>query len=476
VPPGPYALDPRDQILDRASRGEITPDEAEAEAAQLGLRPFAHMPEPAKFNPMSQPWWTLGMAAAWVIWRTPTAVRHVWSQYRREVTAWRGPFFHRRYENAWGYGHSVAVADGAELGENSIAGTVIVKEYHLERLSELSLFDVLARAASRLPEDGLVVVEGSAAKNELWRSLQSGDLVAEGIPPDGSERRTVRDAEWVDLDYFDQPGWPSDAVGVNLEKKERYRSVRVRSEEVTRLWVDPRLRDIIDRVRPELPPIQSPIGGGFMPLYCAAQWIASKGGVELFDPMDLPRWKIAYGELLARLASEDIPVVGRANGVPGLVPGFNFVACPVDYPFQDIDLDLHFSGELYLMSYPYFGEEESSKGKDDSLRIGRQPRWTGLMVEKEAVAKCWPFTIPEGGDRAEIVKTGAAGRPSAMHVLRTELAERGKAGKIEISLAEQARVLRQWFGAQYPKLPCPAQTTTENSLRDQYRAAKSPRN
>jgi hypothetical protein len=55
-----------------------------------------------------------------------------------------------------------------------------------------------------------------------------------------------------------------------------FRSVRVRSEEVTRLWVDPGLRDAVDPPRPELPPTQSPMGSGFMPLYCAAQWIASK--------------------------------------------------------------------------------------------------------------------------------------------------------------------------------------------------------
>ena len=38
-PPPPYSLAPdsRDQILDRASRGEITPDGAEAEAVRLGL-------------------------------------------------------------------------------------------------------------------------------------------------------------------------------------------------------------------------------------------------------------------------------------------------------------------------------------------------------------------------------------------------------------------------------------------------------
>lgn len=122
---------------------------------------------------------------------------------------------------------------------------------------------------------------------------------------------------------------------------------------------------------------------------------------QLFDPMGLPRWKTAYGELLAPLASEDIQVVGRAYGLPELVPGCNFVACPVDYPFQDIDLDLHFSGELYLESYPHFGEKESHLGGDDSLRIGRQTRWTGIVIEKEAVARCWPFALVEGNGPAE---------------------------------------------------------------------------
>jgi hypothetical protein len=218
------------------------------------------------------------------------------------------------------------------------------------------------------------------------------------------------------------------------------------------------------------------MGGGFMPLYCAAQWIASKGGAELFDPADLPRWKRAYDELLARLASEDIKVVGRKNGVPELVPGYNFVACPVDYPFQDIDLDVHFGGELYLRSYPHSGEKESREGGSDSLRIGRQTRWTGLMVEKEPVARCWPFAIVEANGPAELTKTGGPGRPSAMYILRSELAERCKAGKVEPSLAAQVRVLGEWFSAEYPKSPCPAQTSTENGLRAQYRAAQRPRN
>lgn len=475
-PPGPYTPDPRDEILDRVSRGEITPYEAEDQAARLGLPPFAHTPDLAQFNPMSEPWWTLGMAAAWIIWRTPTAVRRVWSDYRREVTAWRGPFYVRHHESGWGYGYPVAVRDDGKPNEDPLPDTVITAEYQLERQSDLSLFDVLARESFRHPEDDEPMIDGVTAKGEIWRALQSGQLVAEGIPAASGERRTIRDAEWVDLDYFDQPGWLSDAIGVNLEKRERYRSVRVRSNDVTRLWMDPRLRDIINPPKPELPPTQSPTGSGYMPLYCAAQWIASNGGTEVFDPLDLSRWKTAYGGLLARLASEDVQVVGKADGVPGLVPGFNFVACPIDYPFQDTDVDLYCGSVLYLRSYPYLGDEQSNRGKDDSLRIGRKPRWTALMVEKEAVARYWPFTLTEGDDLAEITKTGAAGRPSVMHILRNELAARCKAGKIEASLAEEARVLREWFKVRYPNLPCPAQKTTENGLRDQYWAAKRPRN
>jgi hypothetical protein len=290
-PPPPYscAPNPRDEILDRASHGEITPDEAEAEAARLGLPPLAHTPDPAKFNPMSEPWWALGMAAAWIIWRTPAAVRSVWSDYRREVSLWRGPLYLRRDESRSGYDYPVAIGDNGKRSRDPFPGTGIIAVYYLERQSDLSLFDVLAREAFREPQDGEPMIDGVTAKGELWRALQSGRLVAEGVPLDTSERRAIRDAEWIDLDYFEQVGWPTDAIGVNLETKERYRSVRVRSDDVTRLWIDPRLKNFLDPPQPKLPPLVVPTGGGFMPLYCAAQWIASRGGSEQFEPLDLSR-------------------------------------------------------------------------------------------------------------------------------------------------------------------------------------------
>jgi hypothetical protein len=475
-PPGPYAPDPRDEILDRVSRGEIAPDQAEAEAARLGIPPFARTPDPTKFNPMTEPWWTLGMAAAWIIWRTPTAVRRVWSDYRNEVTTWQGPLYYRRHESGWGYGCPVAIGDDREPSESPMPGTAITKGYYLERQLELSLFDVVAREAQERPEDGAPLVEGMAAVREMWGALQSGNLVAEGIPPDSRERCAIRDAEWIDLDYFEHAGWPSDAIGVNLEERERYRSVRVRSEDVTRVWIDPRLKTIINPPRLKLPPTVPPTGGGFIPLYCAAQWIASRGGAEDFDPLDLPRWKTAYEELLARMASEDVRVVGKANGVRELVAGVNFVACPINYPFQDTDLGLLFGSDLYLLSYPYCGDEDWNKGMDDSLWIHRKPRWSGLMVEKNAIAKYWPYAPEGGGAPPETMKTGAAGRPSVMHLLRNELTKRHREGRTEASLAAQAEVLRRWVTEQHPSLPCPAQTTTENGLRALYRATRTTRN
>ena len=477
-PPPPYSLAPdsRDQILDRASRGEITPDGAEAEAVRLGLPPFARTPDPVKFNPMAQPWWTLGMAAAWIIWRTPTAVRRVWSDYRREVTVWRGPVYYRRHENGWGYGYPVAVSDDGKPSEDPVPGTVITAEYYLERQSELSLFDGLAHESLWHPEDGKPMIDGVAAKDEIWRALQSGQLVAYGIPPDTSRRKAIRDAEWIDLDHFDNANWPRNAIGVHLEERERYRSVRVRGDNVARLWIDPQFKNLISPPRPKLPPLVPPTGGGFMPLYCAAQWIGGRGGAEEFNPMDLSRWKAAFGELLARLASDDIRVVGKANGMREPVAGFNFAACPIDYPFQEMDLDLHCGSELYLRSYPYFGDEEWSDGKDDSLRVGQKPRWTGLLVDKAAIARFWPFAPAVDKNPEEPAKTGAAGRPSVMHILRNELCNRQKTGRIEDSLAEQVRVLRQWFVEHYPNHPCPVSTTTGNGLRAQYRAGRTARN
>jgi hypothetical protein len=70
-----------EHYLRRARRGLMTPANVEAELAAKGFLPLAVAPDPEKFDPSAEAWWTLAMTAAWIIWRTPDAVREAWQTY-----------------------------------------------------------------------------------------------------------------------------------------------------------------------------------------------------------------------------------------------------------------------------------------------------------------------------------------------------------------------------------------------------------
>src|SRR5262245_44452987 len=77
-----------DDLLDRVRRGVLTPDAAEAEAERLGLGQLANTPDPSKFDPMRETWWTLPMTLAWMAWRSPDRVRWFWDAYRLQCLDW----------------------------------------------------------------------------------------------------------------------------------------------------------------------------------------------------------------------------------------------------------------------------------------------------------------------------------------------------------------------------------------------------
>src|SRR5262249_18960130 len=78
----------RDDLISKVGRGELTPDEAEAEAKRRGLGALSHAPDPETFNPMGEAWWTLPMALAWIAWRTPRHVCWFWDAYRLQCLDW----------------------------------------------------------------------------------------------------------------------------------------------------------------------------------------------------------------------------------------------------------------------------------------------------------------------------------------------------------------------------------------------------
>jgi len=77
------------KALNREVRyGQTTPAEADAILEEWGQKPFQARPDPSRSDPMAEAEWTLPMAAAWFIWRSPDAVRDQWNVARNGWRKW----------------------------------------------------------------------------------------------------------------------------------------------------------------------------------------------------------------------------------------------------------------------------------------------------------------------------------------------------------------------------------------------------
>jgi hypothetical protein len=74
----------RDKILELLSRGELTPDKAEATARDAGCRPLQSRPKPDEHNPEGKDRWTLPMVLTWIATRDIDAVRDQDNDFRSE--------------------------------------------------------------------------------------------------------------------------------------------------------------------------------------------------------------------------------------------------------------------------------------------------------------------------------------------------------------------------------------------------------
>ena len=71
-----------------------------------------------------------------------------------------------------------------------------------------------------------------------------------------------------------------------------------------------------------------------MALSDAAYWIATEGGTKRIVMRDVSVWKRAFAELLPRVQSGQVHVVGRRGGasLPETIDGASFVGLPIGYP------------------------------------------------------------------------------------------------------------------------------------------------
>ncbi|UDL87216.1 hypothetical protein LGH82_18635 [Mesorhizobium sp. PAMC28654] len=429
--------DQRDQLFERAQYGEITGDEADAEAVSLGLGSLSHTPAHEEYRPEAESRWTITMAVAWISYLDLDEVRNWWEPYLKACTHW----IWRR----WRVGPDGAVQEGWFLEGRS--------RPTLALLSIRSAYDRVAGVR----EQQMTVED---ARQALWIALREGFFVASGIDFETEHRVEIPALDWNELVPVQGKG-EVDEVRRGLLGS-GYRDVLLPAKAIQFFWRKPKEK------HDPLPPVMPPVGDGYMPLYCAAQWIATEGGAVDFDPADTTRWQPAFDQLLGAIASEKIRVVGLRSGAREPVPSFHFAGCVVDYPHAEGSIDMMLSESIYLRSYPYVDEEHWRKGFDDALTSRQKDHWTQLMVERGDVRQRWPFAV------GEATKTGAPGRPAlSMHLILDELERRADNGTMKIKVGEESVELVAWLRDKHPQSPRPKPKTVENQIRDRFRTLQA---
>jgi hypothetical protein len=203
----------------RVLRGKTTPSEAEewltkknvVENENLRLPPFQSNPDPARSDPMVQADWSLAMAAAWIIWRTPIAVREHWNDYLFQCKEWR-----RRKGN---------FADGRRW-----------EGWELRQRKLVSLLDVIHEASEVDPAK--MELNAIEAVDALWSKLTYGDVEATGIPssPPGFDRLVIPRHAWIDLSKGHFHGGSPDSVAKINSDEPCYDEVRVLRAQICGFW------------------------------------------------------------------------------------------------------------------------------------------------------------------------------------------------------------------------------------------------
>lgn len=436
----------RDDLIREVAYGRMSPDDAEAEAARLGLQPLASRPDPGKFDPMTEAWWTPPMTVAWIAWRDPQQVLNWYDPYRAECLDW--------HYTEWRLSPDVQVFKGYVLNERQRA-----------TLASLFLSEKYDFVTGEKSPGAIAVNEASS---QLQNALKENSLQATGIPNNEEQRIIVPDREWRDLRWIEDKG--RDVARYGYLSVAGYSDLAFQRRAVLALWPAKQPADLIF----QLPPIVRPEGPGYFALYCAAQWIATCGGARSFDPQDSEIWASAFGELTARIASGDVVVTGVRHGVRERIEGHVFASVQVDHPFRQTPLKLILSDELYLCPSPYVDEEHWRRGCHDSLQMRSGMAWAMLMVLKSDIAKFWPFVSgPLTEAAADDFRSGAPGRPTSMHVVVAEHGRRLATGMAEARVGAEAEHLANWLRKAHPSAPQLTPKAIRNKISPAHRNAPS---
>jgi hypothetical protein len=214
---------PREILLDKVRRGQLTPDEAEQEAAKQGFGPLAKKPDPVAFNPDQMPWWSLPMALAWIAWRNSSSVREHCADYTERYTCW--------------------VSGSCNVPINGGQEWALIDGYELKTLGPPTVARLLLLPATRD-----AVMDG---ERQLLDALAEGRIVASAKDAAGNIV-DIPTREWPHLELFE------DGQADVLFRRDRHDDGPVFSETKLPVYSEIKLpRDALKQVWPETIPDKS---------------------------------------------------------------------------------------------------------------------------------------------------------------------------------------------------------------------------
>jgi len=312
-------MNERDDLISAVHSGRMSPEEAQAEAARLGLPPLEGPADrDALEDPARMRFWTLPMTLAWIMWRDLDRVGSFEPGYVEQCGRW---VEHR-------------TSDGLQ--------------WLLTPLDPPTLRSVEMRASLEALEDGAPSTAASYAEaiETLSTGLRSGSLEAIAVDVASGRRGPIPTDLWSIATPSGDWGEEMSLEAGNALR--RFRQVRVARSVVMSLWRPP----LAAEWGMHLPPPIAPDGLGEMPLFQAALWIATDSGQITFHPEAPTRWKEAYEKLLAAIVGGLVKASGVRDGMREPIPGVVFSGIAVAYPYEQTPLDLVMSDEFILQSTP----------------------------------------------------------------------------------------------------------------------------
>jgi hypothetical protein len=141
---------------------------------------------------------------------------------------------------------------------------------------------------------------------------------------------------------------------------------------------------------------------------------------------------------------------------------------------HDLAVPTDVKGEPLALLRPIADYLSGSVHPDEKPTVWVDPEFAAVQARKEwpAIRAGQEVREPEASDHA-LLRTGAPGRPSSMHLILSEFDRRRSSNALEPSLDNAAKALHLWLRVTHPMAPPASWTTIRDKIRQEYRGWKA---